>query len=510
MDKIIVIDYGSQYNALIVRRIKDLGVIAKLYPPTVKADEIKKMDGVKGIILSGGPNSVNDPQSPSIDKKILELGLPVLGICYGMQLISKILGGEVSASRFHEYGNTICHFDVASPLFQGMSGTSKVYMSHGDTVTKVPEGFHIICHSDNIECAGIMNDQQIYAIQFHPEVTNTVEGKKILENFTFNICKAHKDWNSDSFIEDKIQEIRKTVGDKNVLLGISGGVDSAVTAVLLHKAIGDQLTPVFIDHGLLRKDEAKQVKEMFHDKLHIKVIMVDASDIFLSRLKGVTDPEQKRKIIGHTFIDVFKDETLKLNKKFDFLAQGTLYTDKVESGQGGNSTVIKSHHNVGGLPKELGFRLIEPLDELYKDEVREVGRKLGLDDAFVSRQPFPGPGLAIRCLGEITPEKLRMVRESDAILREEVEKAGLTKKIWQYFTVITPLKSVGVMGDQRTYWNTCAIRAVTSVDGMTSDFYHFDMDFLSKVSTRIVNEVPGINRVVYDITSKPPSTIEWE
>jgi GMP synthase (glutamine-hydrolysing) len=509
MDKILVVDYGSQYNALIVRRIKDLGVFSVLVPNTITAEDVKKQSDVKGIILSGGPNSVNDTASPTLDAEVFKLGIPILGICYGMQLICKLLGGSVISGKIHEYGNTDCSFVNSELIFSGIPNKSVVYMSHGDTVNKIPEGFRKIASSESTEFAGITNGK-IWAIQFHPEVRNTINGREILSNFVFNICRCEKSWSIDNYIDQKTKQIKELVGNKKVLLGISGGVDSAVTAVLIYKAIGSQLTSVFIDHGLLRKDEGKLVMETFKEKLNIPVTMVDASELFLNRLRGVTDPETKRKTIGKTFIDCFKEEAIKLGGDFDFLAQGTLYTDKVESGQGGSSAVIKSHHNVGGLPKELGFRLLEPLDELYKDEVRELGRKLGLDDSFVSRQPFPGPGLGIRIIGEITKEKLQSLREADFILRDEVRKAGLDKEIWQYFCVLTNTESVGVKGDSRSYEYTLAIRAVTSIDGMTADFYPFKMSFLSKVSTRIINEVTGINRVVYDVTSKPPATIEWE
>lgn len=509
MDKILVIDFGSQYNELIVRRVRDLGVYAFLFDNKVDLKTLDKSE-IKGIILSGGPNSINDENSPKINPEIFDFNVPILGICYGMQALAHYFGGHVEENKIKEYGDTEVNFDTSSVLFKGVKETSNVFMSHSDTVTKIPEGFAKIASSKLTEYAAMEDkERNIYALQFHPEVNDTIEGKTMLSNFLFEICMVFKSWSIDNLIEEKVKEIKNFVGKEKVLLGISGGVDSSVCALLIHKAIGDQLYPLFINHGLLRENEENLVLENFKNKFNIKVYYKDASKEFLSLLKGVKSPEKKRKIIGKTFIDVFKKEA----KKFDditILAQGTLYTDIVESGKGGNSKVIKSHHNVGGLPKELGFKLLEPLNELYKDEVRELGRKLGLDESFVSRQPFPGPGLSIRIIGNVTKKKLMIVRKSDAILQEEVKKAKLNKKIWQYFTVLLNTKTVGVMGDNRTYLYTIAIRAVDSIDGMTAKAYPIPYDVLFKISSRIVNEVPYVNKVVYDVTSKPPSTIEFE
>lgn len=509
MDKILVIDFGSQYNELIVRRVRDLGVYAFLVDNKVDLKTLDKRE-IKGIILSGGPNSINDKNSPKINPEIFDFNVPILGICYGMQALAHYFGGHVDENKIKEYGDTEVNFDTSSVLFKGVKVTSNVFMSHSDTVTKIPEGFAKIASSKLTEYAAMEDkERNIYALQFHPEVNDTIEGKTMLSNFLFEICRVFKSWSIDNWIEEKVKEIKNFVGKEKVLLGISGGVDSSVCALLIHKAIGDQLYPLFINHGLLRENEENLVLENFKNKFNIKVYYKDASKEFLSLLKGVKSPEKKRKIIGKTFIDVFKKEA----KKFDditILAQGTLYTDIVESGKGGNSKVIKSHHNVGGLPKELGFKLLEPLNELYKDEVRELGRKLGLDESFVLRQPFPGPGLSIRIIGNVTKKKLMIVRKSDAILQEEVKKAKLNKKIWQYFTVLLNTKTVGVMGDNRTYLYTIAIRAVDSIDGMTAKAYPIPYDVLFKISSRIVNEVPYVNKVVYDVTSKPPSTIEFE
>lgn len=507
MDKIIVINYGSQYNELIARRIRELGVYSSLVRNTITSQEIAQDKSIKGIILSGGPSSIYDKDAPKIDKDILSLGIPILGICYGMQLVVSELGGSVNKSNKREYGKTEVTINVKSKIFNGLKPKSICWMSHGDSVTKIPDGFLTVASSINTPFAAIENaHKNIYLLQFHPEVTQTEEGLKILENFV-NFTNAKHDWSMKDFAEKKILEIREKVKSDRVLLGISGGVDSSVTATLLYKAIKNNLTCVFVDHGLLRKNEAQQVMQSFKEKLGIPVHYVDASELFLSRLKGVVDPEEKRKIIGKTFVEVFYNEGRKLGD-FKYLAQGTLYTDKVESGA--NSALIKSHHNVGGLPKDLKFELIEPLDMLFKDEVRKLGRVLGMDDYLINRQPFPGPGLGIRIIGDITLEKIKIVQEADAILLEEVKEGGLAGDIWQYFCVLTNLKSVGVMGDQRSYLYTIAIRAVTSVDGMTADFYQMPYDVLAKISSRIVNEVSGVNRVVYDVTSKPPATIEYE
>lgn len=508
-DKIIVLDFGSQYNQLITRRLRDFGIYSELLSHKLTADEIKEINP-KGIIFSGGPNSVYDPNAFKIDPEIFKLGIPILGICYGMQLMSYDLGGKVEKADNSEYGRAdIEVLDDEAVLFKGLPKKQYVWMSHGDLVTQAPAGFEVTATSKNCPIASIAdNDRKFYGVQFHPEVRNSEYGLDILRRFAFDVCGAKANWTMDDFIDMQIDEIRKEVGDKKVILGLSGGVDSSVTAVLIHKAIGDQLTCIFVDHGLLRKNEADQVMDALSRDLGVNIIKVDAADRFLGKLEGVTDPEQKRKIIGKEFIEVFNEEAKKI-KDADYLAQGTLYTDVIESGTDTAQT-IKSHHNVGGLPKKLGFKLIEPLRKLFKDETRELGEKLGIPHELVWRQPFPGPGLGIRVIGEITPEKLEIVRESDAILREEIKKAGLDEEIWQYFTVLPGIRSVGVMGDGRTYDYAVAIRAVTSIDGMTADFAKIPWDVLQKISVRIVNEVDHVNRILYDVTSKPPSTIEYE
>nr|WP_233445622.1 glutamine-hydrolyzing GMP synthase [Limosilactobacillus agrestis] len=508
-DKIIVLDFGSQYNQLITRRLRDFGIYSELLSHKLTADEIKEINP-KGIIFSGGPNSVYDPNAFKVDPEIFKLGIPILGICYGMQLMSYDLGGKVEKADNSEYGRAdIEVLDDEAVLFKGLPKKQYVWMSHGDLVTQAPAGFEVTATSKNCPIASIAdNDRKFYGVQFHPEVRNSEYGLDILRRFAFDVCGAKANWTMDDFIDMQIDEIRKEVGDKKVILGLSGGVDSSVTAVLIHKAIGDQLTCIFVDHGLLRKNEADQVMDALSRDLGVNIIKVDAADRFLGKLEGVTDPEQKRKIIGKEFIEVFNEEAKKINDA-DFLAQGTLYTDVIESGTDTAQT-IKSHHNVGGLPKKLGFKLIEPLRKLFKDETRELGEKLGIPHELVWRQPFPGPGLGIRVIGEITPEKLEIVRESDAILREEIKKAGLDEEIWQYFTVLPGIRSVGVMGDGRTYDYAVAIRAVTSIDGMTADFAKIPWDVLQKISVRIVNEVDHVNRILYDVTSKPPSTIEYE
>ncbi len=485
VQKIIVLDYGSQYNQLISRRIREFGVFSELKSHKISAEEVRKIDPI-GIVLSGGPNSVYAENAFDIDPEIFELGIPILGICYGMQLITHKLGGKVvpaGEAGNREYGQSTLRLQASSNLFTGTPDEQVVLMSHGDAVTEIPSDFHLVGLSSDCPFAAIENtDKHIYGIQFHPEVRHSEYGN--------------------------IEKIRQTVGDKKVLLGLSGGVDSSVVGVLLQRAIGDQLTCIFVDHGLLRKNEGDQVMEMLGGKFGLNIIRVDASKRFLDLLAGISDPEEKRKIIGNEFVYVFDDEASKL-KDVDFLAQGTLYTDIIESGTETAET-IKSHHNVGGLPEDMQFKLIEPLNTLFKDEVRALGTALGMPDEIVWRQPFPGPGLAIRVMGEITEEKLKTVRESDAILREEIAKAGLDRDVWQYFTVNTGVRSVGVMGDGRTYDYTIAIRAITSIDGMTADFAKLPWEVLQKISVRIVNEVDHVNRIVYDITSKPPATVEWE
>lgn len=505
---IVVLDFGGQYNQLIARRIRDLGVYSELLPFNTSIEKIRQLQP-KGIVFSGGPASVYAEGAPQVDPGVYDLGIPIFGICYGMQLITHQSGGKVEAAHKREYGKSDVDFVEGSALVSGLSNRQTVWMSHGDHVTEMPVGFRVDASTEHAPIAAMSNvSRQLYAVQFHPEVRHSVNGNEMIRNFLFEVCGCRGDWTMGSFIDDMVQDIRKEVGDKKVLCALSGGVDSSVVAILIHKAIGEQLTCMFIDHGLLRKGEAESVMETFVGKFGMNVVKIDASERFLGNLKGVEDPEKKRKIIGNDFIRVFEEESAQFDD-FTFLAQGTLYTDIVESGTATAQT-IKSHHNVGGLPEDMKFKLIEPLKTLFKDEVRKVGAECGLPEAIVMRQPFPGPGLAIRVLGEVTEDKLEIVRESDAILRDEIAKAGLDREIWQYFTALPGMKSVGVMGDERTYSHTVGIRAVTSIDGMTADWARIPFDVLEKISNRIVNEVKNVNRIVYDITSKPPATIEWE
>lgn len=507
-EMIIVLDFGSRHNQLITRRIRELGVYSELHSHQLSAKEIKKMNPT-GIILSGGPHSVYDDNQFRPDPEIFSLDIPVLGICYGMHLMVQHFDGEIEAGTERKYDKKQIEIENGSKLFAGLPDSQSVWMSQGDRVVEAPADFQVDAVSDETPVAAISNhDQQLYGLQFHPEVDQTEHGKKVLETFVFDICGSEGNWTMEQFIEQQMTAIKEQVGDRKVLCGLSGGVDSSVVATLIHRAIGNQLTCIFVDHGLLRKNEANDVMGLLADDFKMNIIQVDAADRFLEKLKGVEDPEEKRKIIGNEFIYVFDDEADKLTD-IDFLAQGTLYTDILESGTETGQT-IKSHHNVGGLPEDMEFELIEPLSTLFKDEVRELGTALGLPDHIVWRQPFPGPGLGIRVLGEVTEEKLHIVRESDAILREEIAAAGLERDIWQYFTVLPNIRSVGVKNDARSYDHTIGIRAVTSVDGMTSEWARIPWDVLDKISQRIVKEVEHVNRVVYDVTSKPPATIEWE
>ncbi|WMT41631.1 glutamine-hydrolyzing GMP synthase [Paenibacillus sp. D2_2] len=505
---IVVLDFGGQYNQLIARRIRDLGVYSELLPYNTPVERLREL-APKGIVFSGGPASVYAEDAPHIDPAIYDIGVPIFGICYGMQLMAQQLGGKVERANKREYGKSEVEFDRNLALVKGLDTKQTLWMSHGDHVTQMPEGFTLAGWTGSAPIAAFVNNErEMYGVQFHPEVRHSVHGNEMIKNFLYEVCKCEGNWSMETFIEDTIQDIRNQVGDKKVLCALSGGVDSSVVAMLIHKAIGDQLTCMFIDHGLLRKGEAEGVMETFVGKFDMKVVKIDARERFLSKLAGVDDPEQKRKIIGNEFIYVFDEESSKFDD-FKFLAQGTLYTDIVESGTATAQT-IKSHHNVGGLPEDMKFELIEPLKTLFKDEVRKVGEECGLPKEIVWRQPFPGPGLAIRVLGEVTEDKLKIVRDSDYILREEIANAGLDREIWQYFTALPNMKSVGVMGDERTYSYTVGIRAVTSIDGMTADWARIPWDILEKISVRIVNEVENVNRIVYDVTSKPPATIEWE
>ncbi len=509
-DRILVLDFGSQYTQLIARRVREQKVYSEIFPFNAPIEKMREFRP-KGVILSGGPSSVYDKGAPLPDAEVFRLGVPVLGICYGMQLMAHMLGGKVAKAAKREYGRAGLNVDDDADLLWGIMAETNVWMSHGDRIEALPAGFSAIGHTGNSPVAVMAErGKRFYALQFHPEVVHTDEGSRILHNFVFGICGCEPTWEMSSFIDWSVADIREKVGAKKVICALSGGVDSSVVALLVHRALGDKLTCIFVDNGLLRKGEAEKVKKTFEDHFHIRLIYVDARKRFLDKLRGVTEPERKRKIIGNEFISVFEDEAKRIEDA-EFLAQGTLYPDVIESVSfKGPSAVIKSHHNVGGLPDVMKLKLIEPLRELFKDEVRVLGEELGLPEEICWRHPFPGPGLAIRCIGEITEERLVIVKESDSIVLEEIKAAGLYRDIWQAFAVILPIKSVGVMGDERTYESVVAVRAVTSLDGMTADWAKIPGDVLGKISNRIINEVKGVNRVVYDITSKPPGTIEWE
>jgi GMP synthase (glutamine-hydrolysing) len=510
MNKVLVLDFGSQYTQLIARKVRELGVYSEILPFNTSLDRLKKI-APQALILSGGPQSVYEKGAPHPDPGIFGLGVPVLGICYGLQLTAHLLGGEVRSSSKREYGFASLRVLDRGGLLRGVKTGSQVWMSHGDRLEKLPPGFRVTAKTSNTKAAAVESaERRVYGVQFHPEVIHTKDGKKVLANFLFKLASLSPDWNMSSFIERKVAEIRKTVGKERVVCGLSGGVDSLVTALIIHKAVGRRLTCVFVDNGLLRKGQFHGLMERFRKTLDLNVCGVDAADEFVSALKGVTSPERKRKIIGGLFIRIFEREAAKLGR-VPFLAQGTIYPDVIESNPvQGPSHVIKSHHNVGGLPADLKFRLVEPLKELFKDEVRALGLELGADRDFILQHPFPGPGLAVRLLGEVTAESLAVLRDADEIVIEEVHKAGVYHDLWQAFAVLLPVRTVGVMGDQRTYQQVVAIRLVQSVDGMTANWFPASSDLLSRISTRIVNEVRGVNRVVYDVTTKPPGTIEWE
>jgi len=514
---IVILDFGSQYSELIARRIRETQVYSEVISYRTTVAQLKEINP-QGIILSGGPNSVYDPGAPHCDPGIWQLGIPILGVCYGMQLMVQQLGGSVERAARAEYGKASLIIDDPTDLLTNVEDGSTMWMSHGDSCTQLPEGFTTLARTENTNCAAIAHpEQKLYGVQFHPEVVHSVGGIAMIRNFVYHICDCEPTWTTATFVEESIREVQSRIGDKRVLLALSGGVDSSTLAFLLHKAIGDQLTCMFIDQGFMRKEEPERLVKLFHEQFHIDVQYVNARDRFLAQIAGVTDPEEKRRRIGHEFIQVFEEESKRLGP-FDYLAQGTLYPDVIESADtnvdpknGERVAVkIKSHHNVGGLPKDLRFKLVEPLRKLFKDEVRKVGRSVGLPEEIVNRHPFPGPGLAIRILGEVTAERLNILRDADLIVRQEINRSGIYHDLWQAFAVLLPVRSVGVMGDQRTYAYPIVLRLITSEDGMTADWARVPYDLLEVISTRIVNEVKGVNRVVYDITSKPPGTIEWE
>jgi len=508
-ERVFILDFGTQYAQLIARRVREHQCYCEIVPFSV---DVKRLEGASGIILSGGPASVYAENAPRCDPKVFELGIPVLGICYGMQFMCHTLGGTVVAAEKREYGHALMEVTDGGDLLHAIPSPTPVWMSHGDSVEDPGPGFRPLATTTNTPFAAVGNDERrLYGIQFHPEVTHTERGRELLENFLRRICHMRGDWQMGSFVEREVVRLREQVGDSGVVLGLSGGVDSMVVAKLCERAIGNQVHPIFVDNGFLRLDEAEQVQESFRNHFEIPLHFVDASELFLGRIDGVTDPEKKRKIIGHTFIEVFRDKAREFGD-VKFLAQGTLYPDVIESvaAHGGPTATIKTHHNVGGLPAELGFELVEPLRELFKDEVRTIGRALGMPERIISRQPFPGPGLSLRVLGPITKERLDILRQADHICQAEIRSAGLYTELWQSFVVLLPVRAVGVMGDQRTYENVAAVRAVNSLDAMTADWAPLPHELLSRISNRIINEVRGINRVVYDISSKPPATIEWE
>ena len=507
--QILILDFGGQYSQLIARRVRECNVYSIIRPYDFSLEDIKDINP-DGIIFSGGPNSVTASDTPQVDPKIFDLEIPILGICYGLHLMSSLMpGGEVKKAEHGEYGKAKLDIIKEDMLFSNIDTNTQVWMSHGDQVENIPDGFEVLARTEITPVAAMFNPQkQLYGVQFHPEVVHTIQGKDILRNFLFKICKVKADWTMADYINQQVEKIRDEVGDRKVICGLSGGVDSSVASALVHKAIGDQLTCIFVDHGLLRKGEGRQVKRTFAEEFNVPLVYVDARERFLNKLEGVEKPEQKRKIIGNEFIRVFEEEAGKMEDA-RYLVQGTIYSDVIESGKDEAAT-IKSHHNVGGLPEEMELDLIEPLRLLFKDEVRKIGEVLGLPEDIVWRQPFPGPGLAIRIIGSVTPEKLQMLQDSDAIVQEEIKEAGLYKEIWQSFAVLPDLRSVGVMGDERTYGYPIILRAVTSDDAMTADWARLPYELLERISTRVVNEVEPINRVVYDVTSKPPGTIEWE